>query len=88
MGVSIAQKSRWAATGFSFGADLSMEQAMNGLLTWLYLRARAAREERGASLVEYTLLVTFIAIACVGALRFAGFATLIRLIRIIPSLWG
>lgn len=30
------------------------------------------RSERGASLVEYALLLTFIAIACIAALGFLG----------------
>ena len=38
-----------------------------------YLRALAARnDERGASLVEYALLVALIAIVCIVAIRFVG----------------
>ena len=36
-----------------------------------YLRARLAREE-GQALVEYALIVSLIALVCVGALTFAG----------------
>lgn len=37
-----------------------------------YIRARFGRDERGASLVEYALLVALIAVVCVVALRFLG----------------
>jgi Flp pilus assembly pilin Flp len=40
------------------------------LRTWL--RARWIRDERGANLVEYLLLVTLIAIAVIGAVKFLG----------------
>jgi len=40
------------------------------LRTWL--RARAHRDERGANLVEYLLLVSLIAIAVIGAVLFRG----------------
>lgn len=40
------------------------------LATWL--RARFSDTERGASLVEYALLVALIAIVCIIALRFLG----------------
>lgn len=40
-----------------------------------YLRARFGRDERGASLVEYALLVALIAVVCVVALRFLGNTT-------------
>jgi pilus assembly protein Flp/PilA len=36
--------------------------------TWV--RARFANSERGASLVEYALLVALIAVLCIGALKF------------------
>ncbi len=38
------------------------------LKTWL--QARVARDERGANLVEYVLLVSLIAIAVIGAVMF------------------
>ena len=38
------------------------------LKTWL--QARLARDERGANLVEYVLLVSLIAIAVIGAVMF------------------
>ena len=40
------------------------------LSTWL--RARFADSERGASLVEYALLVALIAVICIIALQFLG----------------
>ena len=40
-----------------------------------YIRARFGRDERGASLVEYALLVALIAVVCVVALRFLGNTT-------------
>jgi pilus assembly protein Flp/PilA len=39
------------------------------------LRARFGNTERGASLVEYALLVALIAIVCVAAVTFLGGAT-------------
>jgi Flp pilus assembly pilin Flp len=40
------------------------------LRTWL--RARVNRDECGANLVEYLLLVSLIAIAVIGAVKFFG----------------
>ena len=40
------------------------------LATWL--RARFSDSERGASLVEYALLVALIAVACIVGIRFLG----------------
>ena len=37
-----------------------------------YLRARFGQDERGASLVEYALLVALIAVVCIVAIRFLG----------------
>jgi pilus assembly protein Flp/PilA len=37
-----------------------------------FLRARFAKDERGASLVEYALLVALIAVVCIGAVTFLG----------------
>jgi pilus assembly protein Flp/PilA len=37
-----------------------------------YIRARFGRDERGASLVEYALLVGLIAVVCIGAVTFLG----------------
>ena len=40
------------------------------LRTWI--RARWARDERGANLIEYLLLISLIAIAVIGAIAFLG----------------
>ena len=40
------------------------------LATWL--RARFGADERGASLVEYALLVALIAVVCILAITFLG----------------
>lgn len=37
-----------------------------------YLRSRFADDERGASLVEYALLVALIAVVCIAAVSFLG----------------
>jgi len=37
-----------------------------------YLRARFGQSERGASLVEYALLVALIAVVCLVAIAFLG----------------
>jgi pilus assembly protein Flp/PilA len=37
-----------------------------------YVRARFGRDERGASLVEYALLVALIAVVCIVAITFVG----------------
>ena len=37
-----------------------------------YIRARFAQDEKGASLVEYALLVGLIAVVCIGAVSFLG----------------
>jgi pilus assembly protein Flp/PilA len=37
-----------------------------------WLTSRLDRDERGASLIEYALLVGLIAIVCVGAVTFLG----------------
>ena len=40
------------------------------LSTWL--RARFGDSDRGASMVEYALLVALIAVVCIGAISFLG----------------
>ncbi len=37
-----------------------------------YIRARFGKDERGASLVEYALLVALIAVVCIVAITFLG----------------
>ena len=41
-------------------------------MAWLY--ERFIRDERGASLVEYALLLAFIAVVCIAAVAFFGTA--------------
>jgi len=43
-----------------------------------YLRARYSDDERGASLVEYALLVALIAVVCLAAIAFLGQAASTR----------
>jgi pilus assembly protein Flp/PilA len=47
---------------------------INYFNTWIasFVRARFGRTERGASLVEYVLLVSLIAVVCIGAISFLG----------------
>jgi pilus assembly protein Flp/PilA len=47
---------------------------LNYFNTWVasFLRARFGRTERGASLVEYVLLVSLIAVVCIAAITFLG----------------
>ena len=42
--------------------------------TWVasFVRARFGRTERGASLVEYVLLVSLIAVVCIAAITILG----------------
>ena len=53
------------------------EQAVDLVAYWQqscvpYIRARWGRDERGASLVEYALLVALIAVVCIVAVQFLG----------------
>ncbi|MEY2419184.1 MAG: pilus assembly protein Flp/PilA [Actinomycetota bacterium] len=47
---------------------------INYFNTWIasFMRARFGKTERGASLVEYVLLVSLIAVVCIGAISFLG----------------
>ena len=45
---------------------------MNLLGIWTYLQSRFNRDEKGASLVEYVLLVALIAVVCIFALQLLG----------------
>jgi pilus assembly protein Flp/PilA len=53
-----------------------MHVAMDGFELWqqlaAFLRARFGRSERGASLVEYALLVALIAVVCIVAVSLLG----------------
>ena len=45
---------------------------MNLVALWTQLQARLRRDDRGASLVEYVLLVALIAVVCIVALNLLG----------------
>jgi pilus assembly protein Flp/PilA len=47
---------------------------INYFNTWIasFVRARFGKTERGASLVEYVLLVSLIAVVCIAAITFLG----------------
>jgi pilus assembly protein Flp/PilA len=45
---------------------------MNRFVLKTWIRARLARDERGANLVEYLLLVALIAVAVMAAILFMG----------------
>ena len=45
---------------------------MNLVALWTHLQARLRRDDRGASLVEYVLLVALIAVVCIVALQLLG----------------
>jgi len=45
---------------------------MNLVALWTQFLARVRRDDRGASLVEYVLLVALIAVVCIVALQLLG----------------
>jgi len=45
---------------------------MNLVALWTHVQARLRRDDRGASLVEYVLLVALIAVVCIVALQLLG----------------
>ena len=49
-------------------------ELINYFNTWIasFVRARFGKSERGASLVEYVLLVSLIAVVCIAAITFLG----------------
>jgi pilus assembly protein Flp/PilA len=51
-----------------------------------YLRARFGQDERGASLVEYALLVALIAVVCIVAVQFLGNAASTKLNKVGQSI--
>jgi pilus assembly protein Flp/PilA len=53
-----------------------------------YLRARFGKDERGASLVEYALLVALIAVVCIGAVSFLGGAASTKLSSVGKAISG
>jgi pilus assembly protein Flp/PilA len=45
---------------------------VNLQLVWQYIQLRLSRDEEGASLVEYALLVALIAVVCIAAIALIG----------------
>jgi pilus assembly protein Flp/PilA len=45
---------------------------VNLQLLWHHIRLRLSRDEEGASLVEYALLVALIAVVCIAAIALIG----------------
>jgi pilus assembly protein Flp/PilA len=45
---------------------------MNIAAAWHYVQSRMSRDEEGASLVEYALLVALIAVVCIAAITLLG----------------
>jgi pilus assembly protein Flp/PilA len=45
---------------------------VNLQLLWHYIQLRLFRDEKGASLVEYALLVALIAVVCIAAIALIG----------------
>ena len=45
---------------------------MNLVALWIRIQTRLRRDDRGASLVEYVLLVALIAVVCIVALNLLG----------------
>ncbi len=45
---------------------------MNLQLLWQFIQLRLTRDEEGASLVEYALLVALIAVVCIAAIALIG----------------
>jgi pilus assembly protein Flp/PilA len=52
------------------------------------VRARFGQTERGASLVEYALLVALIAVVCIVAVQFLGGAAKSKLTQVGSSIKG
>jgi pilus assembly protein Flp/PilA len=51
-----------------------------------YIRARFGSDERGASLVEYALLVALIAVVCIGAVTLLGNSASSKFSKVASSL--
>ena len=55
---------------------------MHLLGIWTYLQSRFNRDEKGASLVEYVLLVALIAVVCIVALDLLGSSASTKLLSV------
>jgi pilus assembly protein Flp/PilA len=53
-----------------------------------FMRARFGQDERGASLVEYALLVALIAVVCIVAVQFLGGSAKDKLNQVGSSIKG
>ena len=47
-------------------------RVVNLQLLWQFIQLRLSRDEEGASLVEYALLVALIAVVCIAAIALIG----------------
>ena len=54
----------------SFGGHL--QEGISVVELWCWVQSRIHRDEDGASLVEYALLVALIAVVCILAIQFVG----------------
>ena len=53
-----------------------------------YIKARFAKTERGAALVEYALLLALIAVVCIVALQFLGGSAATKFSKVGNSIAG
>ncbi len=53
-----------------------------------YVRARFGKDERGAALVEYALLLALIAVVCIIALQFLGGSAATKFSKVGNSIAG
>lgn len=80
-----------SAPGFRGGALTSQENTpMLNRFDFItgYVRARFGDTEKGASLVEYALLVALIAVVCIAAITFIGTAGSEELDKVGSSIQG
>jgi len=55
---------------------------MNLVALWIRIQTRLRRDDRGASLVEYVLLVALIAVVCIVALNLLGSSASTKLLSV------
>ena len=61
---------------------------MNLQLLWQFIQLRLSRDEEGASLVEYALLVALIAVVCIAAIALIGNSASTKLSTVGNSIGG
>jgi pilus assembly protein Flp/PilA len=61
---------------------------VNLQLLWHHIQLRLGRDERGASLVEYALLVALIAVVCIAAIALIGTSAESKLSTVGDSIGG